>query len=170
MKNLGANIVIAGVLALGAVGIYGAVRHIVADDAVTEAMHRMNDRAFDNVDPGARNDMPVIMQQEYRVSCATVDGGVATDVGKPMDGGTTGVDINGTTWYIAPCTSGSTGCTGTNKIRVGTFSPGVTAQKGQEFGSGARDGVGGTIEAYGNIGCVSEGAAQQADVLVGRRP
>lgn len=117
----------------------------------------------------------IVTGRQYRVSCASMDGGLPTMIGVPMDGGSTsqldggqGKVVKGTTFYIAPCTSGSANCAGTNKIRVG-YGASLTKDTGFEVGASGRDGAGKQVDAAmtADPRCISEGAAQQADVEVG---
>lgn len=106
---------------------------------------------------GPMLDTPVGIKQDFRVNCGTS----ATDLLVPMDGGTAGYPMPASAVYVAP-TAGSTVL-----VRVGTTD--VTTSTGFQIGTDARDGVGVSLDAKGPLRCISEGAAQQVDVIVGRQ-
>lgn len=107
-------------------------------------------------------DQPVVGRGQFRVNCASVDAGVTdTDALIPMDGGVAEVATDSV--YIAPIVGSSV------KVRVGFGANGLGAGTlGWEVGSSARDGAGVSLDAK-NARCKSEGAAQQVDVIYGRR-
>jgi hypothetical protein len=69
--------------------------------------------------------------------------------------------VQADTIYVAP-TSGSA-----VTVRVGPRD--VTSSTGFIVGTGARDGVGVSLDAKGNVFCTSTGAAQDVDVVTGKR-
>lgn len=153
-----------------AAAAYGTFQHVRADRAVVDAAERMRlDGDFmdavraraDTQQVGPMLANPVVIQQDYRVSCGTVDGGAATDCAVPMDGGSAANPVKGESWYIAPIAGSSV------NVRVGTTD--VTSSTGFEVGASGRDGAGISMDARGPIRCKSEGAAQQVDVIVGRQ-
>ncbi len=107
---------------------------------------------------GPQLSAPIKLRKSFRILCSSVDAGTTTtECGVPVDGGTAGYPIPASSIYIAPAAASSV------KVRVGSAD--VTSATGFEVGTGARDGVGVTVDATG-CWCKSEGAAQAADVVV----
>lgn len=106
---------------------------------------------------------PVVQGGQWTINCSSVDAGTAVaDLLAPDGGVTKRVD----TVYVAPVVGSSV------KVRVGYAADiggaDLTASTGFELGSGARDGVGVSLNARGRLRCKSEGAAQLVDVIAGR--
>lgn len=109
---------------------------------------------------------PLRSGTQFRVNCPQVDGGTVADLLVPMDGGIAGARVRTDSIYVAPVS-------GTTQLRVG-FGSTLTPSKGFELGlagSSARDGVGVTLDLTEASlpTCVSEGNAQQVDVITGRQ-
>jgi len=105
---------------------------------------------------GPTLDTPLSDPRSFKVSCGTVDGGAATDMRIPMDGG--GPPVQSESFWF----------TNTSSTCVRVSGSDVTATTGQEIGSGCPGGESAAMDA--RVGkCQSEGAAQQIDVTLGRR-
>lgn len=139
--------------ALGAAA-YGTFEHVQADRAVIDAVASADE--YEAVRPLL--DLPLSNPRSYRVSCGTVDGGVATDARVPFDGGGPALPAEDVfvSNHNATCVRVSgTDVTSTNGVEIGT-------------GAGCIDGPNVNMEAR-FVDCKSEGAAQFVDVTLGRR-
>lgn len=106
-------------------------------------------------------DTPIVLQQNYRVNCGASTDPAPTDLLVPMDGGVAAYPIVAETVYVAPIVGSSV------NVRVGNTS--VNANLGFNIGASGRDGPGVSMDAKGPLRCQSTGAAQQVDVITGRR-
>lgn len=102
--------------------------------------------------------------RQFRVNCASMDGGAATDMLVPMDGGTASIRVDADTIYVAPISTSAV------EIRVGLGGD-VTSSTGFEVGTSGRDGTGLAIDLTNSAKpyCMSTATAVQADVIVGRQ-
>jgi len=158
-------LVLAGIVAAGLYGFTWQVRaaeRIVEDGvcACHVGEHEASDADVTRVTQadtiGPRLSAPVKLRRSYRINCSSVDAGsTVADCLIPVDGGVTVGPASSV--YVAPTAGSSV------KVRVGSAD--VTSATGFEVGTGARDGVGVTVDAAG-CWCKSEGAAQAADVVV----
>ena len=135
---------------------YGTVMQVRANQAVAAVAERMEADG----DYRPRLDTPISRLENFQVNCSSMDGGAPVSCLTPMDGGTTGIERPASSVYVAPIAGASV------KIRVGGSD--VTQNLGFELGPSARDGVGLSVDAR-HSWCISEGAAQRADVVVGRQ-
>lgn len=160
---------VALVIALLARAVY---LHAKADEAIVEYLPQCVDTCAEfnevpahppdwvdtfNAEVRPQLSQPVKMRQSFLINCASMDGGAATECGVPMDGGSVGKPIPASSLYVAPVVGSSV------KIRVGPSD--VNQNKGYEVGTSARDGVGVQADVSGCY-CMSEGAAQKADVVI----
>lgn len=147
-------VLIVGALVVAAALAWAVYRQAQANDVIVETLPRM---VGDADDVGPRLASPVKLRRSFKINCGTVDGGAAVECGVPLDGGTAGQPVPASSIYVAP-NAGST-----VKVRVGASD--VSSSTGFQVGTGARDGVGVTVDAAG-CWCKSEGAAQAADVVL----
>lgn len=154
------TLVVALVIVGAALAVWGTYTHIEADRAVVESAERVAD-ACDSDDPHAM-DPPIRGGLQYKITCPSVDAGVAVARLDAPDGGALSMD----TLYVAPVVGSSV------NVRVGFGSVAdVTASTGLEVGTSGREGVGVGLDVSNSAKpeCKSEGAAQQVDVIPGSK-
>lgn len=140
---------------------------VVAITTITTKQGEVNDLAA--IGPMAPSG-PTRVGRQYRVSCESqTDGGSPVELLVPMDGGTAGKPIEADDIYVAPIKSS------TVNVRVGFGKTGadkLTSSTGFEVGNtSARDGTGVSLNATSSAvpTCISDGARQQVDVIMGRQ-
>lgn len=109
---------------------------------------------------------------QWRVLCASMDGGAPTDLMVPTDGGTAGIRVPAEAIYVAPTEGSSVNVhVGFNTTSAGRPSGAISASTGFIVGTTGRDGVGVSLDAKSgsNPACLSSGAAQAVDVIAGRQ-
>lgn len=109
---------------------------------------------------------------QWRVLCASMDGGAPTDLMIPTDGGTAGIRVPAEAIYVAPTEGSSVNVhVGFNATSTGRPSGAISASTGFIVGTTGRDGVGVSLDAKSgsNPACLSSGAAQAVDVIAGRQ-
>ncbi len=141
---------------------------IVDSDAYAELARAVGDSDALEMVEAAREAMqqepeaqmpPVRLLAPFRVRCPQVDAGTTAELLVPFDGGTAGVPVLADTYYVAPIVGA------TVKVRVG--GTGLTPSLGLEIGPSARDGPGTSLDGRNGL-CVSEGDAQDVDVVPGK--